>query len=341
MRHHQLATLSCAGALFLAGCGGTPDAPTVTDERSLDVDVESATVVSTSLGAQAVYWSDDRVELDVDTPWAAQHRFDHPIFERVADACADSRPADAWTVSSARLMDNGETVATLVDPDDDPVVWSDLAEMALPEHTQGSERLAVTLHFSGDAAPVEGDSRWRVRAGGAGASLHRDLEARVTGISSEPGRAMIDGELTATRYLDVEIRNTGNNRYTLDAHRSGAGLDNELLSMASDQAGTIAAGSRTVVQVPLRLPGEIEGRLQSEASLDRVPVDDIRSWQWQDTGTPLAQHRADAVERIQGSAYIVARDQDGHERTGFVDATIVVDRLDRIHGVKCAVGGVQ
>lgn len=341
MRHHPIATLSLATTLVLVGCGGVSDAPTVTDERALDVDVESSTVVSTSLGAQAIYWSDNRVELGVDDPWDAQHRFDHPIFEQVADACADSRPQGAWTVSSARLMDDDETIATLVGTDDDAVTWSDLAEMDLPEQTQGSERLVVTLHFSDDAAPVDGDSRWRLRAGGAGASLHRDLEARVTGISSEPGRAMIDGELTATRYLDVELRNTGNNRYILDADRSGAGLGDELLSMASDQAGTISAGSRTVVQVPLRLPAEIEGRLQSEASLDRVPVDDIRSWQWQGSGTPLAQHRADAVERMQGAAYIVARDQDGRERTGFADATIVLDRLDRIHAVKCPNGEVR
>ena len=338
MQHHRIVTLSLAGTLLLVGCGGTPDAPTVTDERSLDIDVESATVVSTSLGAQAIYWSDDRVELAVDDAWDAQHRFDHPVFERVADACADARPLEVWTVSSARLMDGDETVATLVDTDDDPVAWSDLGELDLPEQTQGSERLVVTLHFSDDAAPVDGDSRWRARAGGAGTSLHRDLEARVTGISEEPGRAMIDGELTATRHLDVELRNTGNNRYTLDADRSGAGLGDELLSMAADQAGTIAAGSRTVVQVPLRLPADIEGRLQSEASLDRVSVDDIRSWQWQDNGTPLAQHRGDAVDRMQGAAYIVARDQDGRERTGFADATIVLDRLDRIHSVKCMDG---
>ncbi len=338
MRDFRTAALPVAAALWLAGCGGTPDEPEVTDRRDLDVDISSSTVASTSLGARAVYWSDDRVDLEVDSPWEVDHRFDHPIFKQVADACADTRPPEAWRVVRARLMDGGDTVATLVGDGDEPIAWQDLDELELPEETDGSETLDVTLRFSDDAAPVEGTTQWRVRAGGASASLHQDLEARVTGISAEPGRASIDGELVRTRHLDVELSNTGNATYTLDADRSGAGLEEDLLSMSSDQAGTLSAGSRTVVQIPLQLPEEVESRLGSSSSLERVSVEDMPGWQWHGQGDPLAQRQSDAEERFQGAAYIVARDQDGHERTGFVDADIVLDRLDRITAVHCPVG---
>ncbi|SEO50313.1 hypothetical protein [Aquisalimonas asiatica] len=327
--------LVTGAAVAIAACSSSPGPDSVVERRDLDVSVASDSVQSTSLSAEAVYWGDGRVTLAVDDPWDADHRFSHPMLAHMAEACGNEQPAGHWTVSRAELRNgDGAATATLVNRDA-VTPWYDLDGEALPDSTSGDETVHVTLHFNDDRVPVTGEREWRVRAGGHPVQISNDLEARVAGISGVTGRAMVDGELMETRYLEVELRNTGNSRYTLDTDRSGGGINDELISMDNGQQRHVAAGSRSVVEVPINLPDRAERRLNGPASLQRVSVDAMHAFQWNGPDAPLGQHHENAAEHFQGSAYLVLRDHAGRERTGFADATILMDRRDTVDDVRC------
>lgn len=333
--HYVRQILVIGAALALSACSTSPGPDSVVDRRDLSVSVESDAVQSTSLSAEAVYWGDDRVTLGVRDAWRADHRFSHPMLTHVAEACGNEQPSGHWTVSKAEISNgDGSAVATLVNSDSEEP-WYKLDGMALPDSTSGDETLQVRLHFNSDRASVSGEREWRVRAGGNPVQISPDLEARVVGISNVVGRAMVEGELMQTRYLEVELRNTGNNRYTLDTRRSGGGINDELISMNNGQQTNVPAGNRSVVEVPINLPDRAERRLNGPTSLQRVSVEHMHGFQWNGPEAPLGQHHEHGAERFQGSAYLVLRDHAGRERTGFADATIVMDRRDTVDDVRC------
>lgn len=327
--------LAAGVALIISACSTSPGPDSVVDRRDLSVSVESDAIQSTSLSATAVYWGDERVTLDVDDAWGADHRFTHPMLDHVAEACGNEQPSEHWVVSEAEVVNGeGSTIETLVNSESE-TPWHELGGMTLPESISGDETLQVTLHFNDDRAPVSGEREWRVRAGGNPERISEDLEARIVGISDVVGRAMVDDELMETRHLEVELHNTGNNRYTLDTSRSGGGINDELISMDNGQESNVPSGSRSVVRVPITLPERAERRLNGPAALQHVRVEDMHGFQWNGPSNPLGTRREDAAERFQGSAYLVLRDHAGQERTGFADATIVMDKRDTVDDVRC------
>ncbi|MFV8833932.1 hypothetical protein [Aquisalimonas sp.] len=327
--------LVTSAIVAISACSTSPGPDTVVDRRDLDVSVESDALQSTSLSAEAVYWGDDRITLQVSDAWEADHRFRHPMLAQVAEACRNEQPAGHWTVSKAEIRDgDGSSGKTLVNSGSD-IPWSSLEGEALPGSLSGDETLHVRLHFNNDRAAVSGEREWRVRAGGNPVEISGDLQARVVGISDVVGRAMVDGELMETRYLEVELRNSGNNRYTLDTSRSGGGINDELVSMSNGQQDNVPAGSRSLVEVPINLPDRAERRLNGPTSLQRVSVESMHGFQWNGPDSPLGQQHEQAAKRFQGSAYLVLRDHAGRERTGFADATIVMDRRDTVDDVLC------